>query len=95
MNKLVETYCDVDDFSTLFFPSWQRILLENGEIKRRRACRLSPSEVMTIIIHFHQSHYRDFKNYYLHYVCRQLKAYFPELLNYIRFLALMPSVVVP
>ncbi|MGP5157942.1 IS982 family transposase [Pseudoalteromonas sp. KG3] len=95
MNKLVETYCDVDDFSTLFFPSWQRILLENGEIKRRRACRLSPSEVMTIIIHFHQSHYRDFKNYYLHYVCRQLKAYFPELLSYTRFLALMPSVVVP
>jgi len=95
MNKLVETYCDVDDFSTLFFPSWQRILLENGEIKRRRACRLSPSEVMTIIIHFHQSHYRDFKNYYLHYVCRQLKAYFPELVSYTRFLALMPSVVVP
>ena len=95
MNKLVETYCDVDDFSKLFFPSWQRILLENGEIKRRRACRLSPSEVMTIIIHFHQSHYRDFKNYYLHYVCRQLKAYFPELLSYTRFLALMPSVVVP
>ena len=95
MNKLVETYCDVDDFSKLFSPSWQRILLENGEIKRRRACRLSPSEVMTIIIHFHQSHYRDFKNYYLHYVCRQLKAYFPELLSYTRFLALMPSVVVP
>ncbi|MBT2153168.1 IS982 family transposase [Pseudoalteromonas tetraodonis] len=95
MNKLVETYCDVEDFSTLFFPSWQRILLENGEIKRRRVCRLSPSEVMTIIIHFHQSHYRDFKNYYLHYVCRQLKAYFPELLSYTRFLALMPSVVVP
>ena len=95
MNKLVETYCDVEDFSKLFFPSWQRILLENGEIKRRRACRLSPSEVMTIIINFHQSHYRDFKNYYLHYVCRQLKAYFPELLSYTRFLALMPSVVVP
>ncbi|MDN3396575.1 MULTISPECIES: IS982 family transposase [unclassified Pseudoalteromonas] len=95
MNKLVETYCDVEDFSKLFFPSWQRILLENGEIKRRRVCRLSPSELMTIIIHFHQSHYRDFKNYYLHYVCRQLKAYFPELLSYTRFLALMPSVVVP
>ncbi len=82
-------------FQSYFSPSWQRILLENGEIKRRRACCLSPSEVMTIIIHFHQSHYRDFKNYYLHYVCRQLKAYFPELLSYTRFLALMPSVVVP
>jgi hypothetical protein len=86
MDKLIETYCDVDDFCAL---------LENGDIKRRRACRLSPSEVMTIIIHFHQSHYRDFKNYYLHYVCRQLKSYFPELLSYTRFLAVMPGVVVP
>lgn len=95
MNKLVETYCDVDDFCQLFIPHWQRILLENGEMKRNRACRLSSAEVMTIIIHFHQSHYRDFKNYYLHYVCRQLKPYFPELLSYTRFLALMPGVVVP
>ena len=95
MNKLIETYCDVDDFCQLFIKHWQRMLLESGEIKRRRACRLSPAEVMTIIIHFHQSHYRDFKNYYLHYVCRQLKPYFPELLSYTRFLAVMPSVVVP
>lgn len=95
MNKLVETFCDVDDFCQLFIPHWQRLLLDNGEMKRNRACRLSPAEVMTIIIHFHQSHYRDFKNYYLHYVCRQLKPYFPELLSYTRFLALMPSVVVP
>lgn len=95
MNKLIETYCDVDDFCQLFIPHWQRLLLDNGEMKRNRACRLSPAEVMTIIIHFHQSHYRDFKNYYLHYVCRQLKPYFPELLSYTRFLALMPSVVVP
>ena len=95
MNKLVETYCDVDDFCQLFIPHWQRLLLENGEMKRNRPCRLSPAEVMTIIIHFHQSHYRDFKNYYLYYVCRQLKPYFPELLSYTRFLALMPSVVVP
>lgn len=95
MDKLIETFCDVDDFCQVFIKQWQRMLLENGEIKRRRACRLSPAEVMTILIHFHQSHYRDFKNYYLHYVCRQLKSYFPMLLSYTRFLALMPSVVVP
>lgn len=95
MNKLVEIYCDVDDFCQLFIEQWQQTLLENGEIKRRRACRLSAAEIMTIIIHFHQSHYRDFKNYYLLYVCRHLKAYFPELLSYTRFLAMMPSTVVP
>lgn len=95
MDKLVETYCDVDDFCELFIEQWQCTLLENGELKRRRDCKLSPAEVMTIIIHFHQSHYRDFKNYYLLYVSRQLKAYFPELLSYTRFLGISSSVVVP
>lgn len=95
MDKLIETYCDVDDFCQLFIKPWQSILLESGEIKRRRACRLSPAEIMTIIIHFHQSHYRDFKNYYLFYVCRHLKKYFPELLSYTRFLSVTSSVVVP
>ncbi len=50
---------------------------------------------MKIIIHFHQSHYRDFKNYYLNYVCRELKVYFPNLLSYTRFLGITASVLVP
>ena len=79
----------------LFIKHRQRILLESGEIKRRRASPLPPAEVMTIIILFHLSHYRDFKNYPFHYVCRQLKSYLPELLSYTRFLSVMPSVVVP
>ena len=95
MDKLVDTYCDVDDFCKLFIREWQQTLLENGGIKRRRACKLEPAEIMTIMIHFHQSHYRDFKNYYLLYVCRQLKPYFPELLSYTRFLGVSASVVVP
>ena len=95
MNKLIETFCDVDDFCQLFVTQWQKMLLENGEIKRRRACRLSLSEVMTIIIHFHQSHYRNFKNYYLLYVCRELKGYFPELLSYTRFLGVTANAVIP
>ena len=95
MDKLIETYCDVDDFCQLFTEQWQQTLLENGEIKRRRPCRLSISEIMTIVIHFHQSHYRDFKNYYLLYVSRYLKSYFPNLLSYTRFLNIVSNAVVP
>jgi hypothetical protein len=95
MDKLVETYCEVDDFCHLFMEQWQRTLLEVGDIKRRRACRLSSAKIMTLIIHFHQSHYRDFKNYYLHNVCRHLTTYFPGLLSYTRFLGITSSVVVP
>ncbi len=56
---------------------------------------MSPAELMTIIISFHQSNYRDFKNYYLGYVSKHLKNEFPSLLSYTRFIAIMPSVLVP
>ncbi len=95
MNKLIETFCDVDDFCKLFIEQWRKQLLENGTIKRQRACRLSPAEIMTIIIHFHQSHYRDFKSYYLNYVYPHLRSYFPQLLSYTRFLGVTASVLIP
>lgn len=50
MDKLIETFCDVDDFCQLFIEQWQQQLIESGEPKRRRACKLSPSEIMTILI---------------------------------------------
>lgn len=95
MDKLIETYCDVDDFCLEFIEQWQRLLIENGEVKRQRACRLSIAEIMTIIIHFHQSHFRDFKFYYLHYVCGELKECFPGILSYTRFLGITARAVVP
>ena len=58
-----------------FSRQWQRLLIENGEVKRQRACRLSIAEIVTIIIHFHQSHFRGFTFYYLHYVYGELKDY--------------------
>jgi hypothetical protein len=95
MNKLVELYCDVDDFCSAFLPAWQQTLLESGERKRHRACRMSASEIMTIIIAFHMSHYRDFKNYYQGLVARNHRHDFPNLLSYNRFIEMMPTVLVP
>ncbi|MCG8523756.1 MAG: IS982 family transposase [Pseudomonadales bacterium] len=88
-------YCDVDDFNRLFYPQWEKTLIESGEKKRRKKGMMTPSEVMTIIIHFHQSHYRTFKHYYVYHVQQQLKQEFPQLLSYTRFLEVMPSVLVP
>ena len=53
------------------------------------------SEIMTILIHFHQSHYRDFKAFYLLHVCRHLAGAFPQRLSYNRFVALIPTALVP
>ncbi len=65
MIKLVELFCDVDDFCKVFIPQWNKQLLDDGIQKRRRAGRMTTSEIMTIVISFHMSHHRDFKNYYL------------------------------
>ncbi|TOL43200.1 IS982 family transposase, partial [Vibrio parahaemolyticus] len=82
-------------FCQAFLPQWQRLQLENGERKRNRKGRMSESEIMTIIIAFHMSHQRDFKNFYLGIIHRYHKREFPTLLSYTRFLEVMPSVLVP
>lgn len=56
---------------------------------------MSLSEVMTLIVYFHASGYRNFKHYYLEYVRRHLGAEFPELVSYNRFVELMKEAVVP
>ena len=53
------------------------------------------SEVMTILSAFHQSHYRDFKAFYLKHVCQHLRSEFPQLVSYSRFVDLMPRALVP
>ncbi len=95
MKNFVELYCDVDDFCKVFIPQWQRQLLEDGTRTRQRDCRMSMSEIMTIIIGFHMSHHRNFKNYYLGYVKQFYKKAFPDLLSYTRFLAVMPRAIAP
>jgi hypothetical protein len=93
--SLLELFVDVDDFCQIFLPEWQKRLLKDGSKKRLRKGQLSLSEIMTIIIYFHQSHYRDFKNYYIEHVCQQLQSEFPNLVSYERFVALMPSAFGP
>jgi len=95
MDSLLELFVQVDDFCQVFLPFWERKLLQDGSKKRRRAGELSVSEIMTIIIHFHQSHYRNFKAYYLDHVCQHLRSEFPHLVSYERFVILMPSVLGP
>ncbi|WP_223866425.1 hypothetical protein [Candidatus Enterovibrio escicola] len=70
-------------------------LISSGVKQRNKPSRLSVSKVMTIVIAFHQSGYRDFKTYYIHFVCRYLTNEFPELVSYTRMLKFMQGVLVP
>jgi hypothetical protein len=95
MKSLVELFCDVDDFCQVFLPKFIAHMLANGIRKRKRARSLSISEVMTILIHFHQSHYRNFKAYYCMHVRVNMKSEFPGLVSYQRFVEYMPSTLIP
>ncbi|MFL5692273.1 MAG: IS982 family transposase [Ktedonobacteraceae bacterium] len=92
--SLLELFCSVDDFMVSFAPQLKTIQLAAGKQRERRG-QLCPSEVMTILIHFHQSHYRTLKSYYMEYVQVHLTSEFPHLVSYQRFVALIPSVLVP
>lgn len=95
MFSLEALFCSVDDFCRQFEPSWYNQLLGNGLAHRYRARSLCLSEIMTILIGFHQSAYRNFKAYYLDKVQGQWQSAFPGLVSYGRFVEYGSSALLP
>ena len=89
--SILDLYCSVDDFWQGFAPRWQPGLVAAGERQRLRAGMLHPSEVMTIMIAFHQSHYRTFKAFYTEQVQAHWRREFPRLVSYTRFVVSTPT----
>lgn len=83
--NLLELYCHVDDFCQQMASEGEVQQLSDGRQCRHRAGELSTSEIMTILIHFHQSHYRTTKAYYVEHVQKHLRGEFPCLVCYARF----------
>ncbi len=92
---LTELFCQIDDFCRDFISEAKQTFLLSNARKREKKSRLRLSEVMTIIIHFHQSNYRYFKYYYQNYISKHLKDYFPNLVSYNRFVELKKIVLIP
>ncbi|BAU64164.1 unnamed protein product [Stanieria sp. NIES-3757] len=88
---LTEIFCDVDDFYNSFEKHCHdlpQLTASTGE--KISSCRMSLSEVMTIVIAFHGSGYRTFKEFYTLQVRPHWKKAFPSLVSYNRFVELMP-----
>lgn len=92
--SLLGLFVEVDDFVQQF-EDWAAKQQLPGKAKHGPKPSLSVSEVMTLVIHFHQAGYRDFKHYYQNHVCKHLAAEFPGLVSYGRFIELMPTVLLP
>ena len=83
-----EIFCEIDDFCKEIETHQTKKLLPNENRQCLRPCRLAISEIMTITVLFHLSHYRNFKAYYYECVIPHLTIFFPNLVSYNRFLEL-------
>lgn len=92
---LTKMFCKYDDFCNEFELEWNKHLIDAGVSTRNREGKMSLSERMTIFTLFHQLNFRTFKHFYNNYVVKHLKNEFPDLISYERFVALMPSMLVP
>lgn len=93
---LTTVFCDVDDFYAAFERcSDESVALPYDGEARGYHSRLSISEVMTIVIAFHGSGFRTFKDFYTRHVLKYWHQSFPNLVSYSRFVELMPWSVMP
>ncbi len=95
--KIIEIFSMCDDFSKVFDTKVENNAITDSATKKRkyhRYGRMSDSEVMAILILFHNSGYRCLKHFYLHYVCKHIRHLFPNTLSYNRFVELEKRAVV-
>ena len=101
VSKVTEIYCIADDFCKEYNLELNKTSLSlsnpsaDSPKHRKRKGRMSDAEMITILILFHSNTFRNFKHFYLFYVCRELKKEFPDLLSYTRFVERMPRVAIP
>ncbi|MBD3232028.1 hypothetical protein GF322_05230 [Candidatus Dependentiae bacterium] len=79
---LVEIFYEVNNFCKYFKPKEMKILIGK---KRNKPNSMYPSEIMTILIYFHHSKFRIFKDYYNCMIKGYLSKTFTNVLSYNRF----------
>lgn len=100
INQLTRIFCDLDDFcKELNRYVRNRLLpeLDQGALSKRRGpkCCLSDSEIMTILVYFQSSSFRNFKHFYTQFLCIYWGNAFPNLPSYHRFIEIMNRVIFP
>jgi len=95
--NLVEIFYIIDEFCKEIEKAMEGHILSSDTSKKRRkrAFTMSDSEIITIMILFHQSHFRDIKFFYIHYIKVHCKKDFPHTVSYNRFVELQQKALLP
>ena len=96
-DKITEIFVKVDDFCNEFEHEYKKhALAPDASVKKRnRKATLCDSEIITILIAFHGGQFRNFKHFYLQFVCSELDDLFPEVVSYNRFIELSHRSALP
>ena len=96
LDRIVEVFCEVDDFCQAFLPHWEASLLgTGGPAPRGPQPGLSSSEIITLLLVLHSSGFKHLKSFYRSFAEPLLRGYFPGMPCYEHFVALQKSVFVP
>lgn len=92
---IVSLFCEIHDFFIVYekHKAAHQLPASQRPETRGRPRTLHPSEVMTLLILFHQSDYRTLKAYYEKHVSHYLRWAFPNLVSYNRFVELQQEVL--
>jgi hypothetical protein len=94
LDRLVEVFCEVDDFCKAFQPQWQAHQFDGRHKPRGPKPGLAESEIITLLLMLHSSGFKYLKNFYNSPMGEVLRRYFPGMPCYERFVALQPSVLI-
>ena len=95
-DKITELFCMADDFCKFFDAMMKKYTLKSDNKRAfHRDSTMSKSEIMLIMILFHDSGYRCLKHFYVEKVCKHLRHLFPKVVSYNRFVELEKQVAVP
>jgi Transposase DDE domain len=95
LERLVETFCEVDDFCKAFVPQWEAYLIGTGTAPRGPQPGLFVSEIITILLMLHSSRCKYLKSFYQGVMGDVLRQYFPDMPCYERFVTIQKSVFMP
>ena len=93
--SIVSLFCEIHDFFIMYEAHLSTHCLPRKTPSETRGRRrgLHASEVMTVLVAFHQSNYRTLKHFYEKHVCVYWCAEFPNLVSYSRFVRLQQEVL--